>query len=94
MKRLQVGRAAETYVLASREKIGTASRFQVVGFDAVTAVIADPDSAAAPLADLAAAGVAVTLAPWTADCSSRAIGIGIDREQQLVHRVPPSARRS
>ena len=62
MKRLQVGRAAETYVLASREKIGTASRFQVVEFEAVTAVIADPASAAAPLADLRAAGVTVILA--------------------------------
>ncbi len=61
MKRLQVGRAAETYVLASREKVGTASRFKVVDFEAVTAVIADPD-AAASVADLRAAGVTVILA--------------------------------
>ncbi|HWJ82175.1 MAG TPA: DeoR/GlpR family DNA-binding transcription regulator [Nocardioides sp.] len=41
MKRALVGRAAETYVLGSAEKIGAASPYQVVPFGAVTGVITD-----------------------------------------------------
>jgi hypothetical protein len=41
MKRALAARAAETYVLASAEKIGTASRYAVLPLDAVTAVITD-----------------------------------------------------
>jgi DeoR/GlpR family transcriptional regulator of sugar metabolism len=41
MKRALASRAAETYVLASAEKLGTASRFGVLPFDAVTGIIAD-----------------------------------------------------
>lgn len=43
MKRVLTGRAAETYVLGSSEKIGAASPFEVVGFDAVAGVVTDAD---------------------------------------------------
>ncbi|WP_214407701.1 DeoR/GlpR family DNA-binding transcription regulator [Pseudonocardia lacus] len=59
MKRALSRRAADTYVLASAEKIGAASRFAVLGLDEVTAVVTDaaPDSPA--VRDLVAAGVRV-----------------------------------
>jgi DeoR/GlpR family transcriptional regulator of sugar metabolism len=41
MKRTLAGRAAETYVLASHEKIGTASPFLVLPADRVTAIVTD-----------------------------------------------------
>ncbi|KTR91330.1 DeoR faimly transcriptional regulator [Microbacterium testaceum] len=56
MKRVLAERAAETYVLASEEKLGAASRFGILPLDAVAGVVADlePDT---PLSvDLEAAG--------------------------------------
>lgn len=46
MKRVLASRAADTYVLGSSEKIGAASPYDVIGFDATAGVItdADPDS--------------------------------------------------
>ena len=41
MKRALAGRAADTYVLASAEKIGAASRYRVLPFGEITAVITD-----------------------------------------------------
>lgn len=41
MKRVLAGRAADAYVLASAEKIGTASRYPVLPFDEVTAIVTD-----------------------------------------------------
>ncbi|HYY19011.1 MAG TPA: DeoR/GlpR family DNA-binding transcription regulator, partial [Streptosporangiaceae bacterium] len=41
MKRTLAGRAAETYVLASTEKLGAASRFQVLPLGTVAGVITD-----------------------------------------------------
>lgn len=41
-KRAIASRCAETIVLASEEKIGAASRYPVLPFDAVTAIITDP----------------------------------------------------
>ncbi|WP_424937183.1 MULTISPECIES: DeoR/GlpR family DNA-binding transcription regulator [Bacteria] len=41
MKRALAARAAETYVLASDEKIGAASRFSVLPLDAVAGVVVD-----------------------------------------------------
>jgi len=41
MKRTLASRAADTYVLGSDEKIGTASRYGVLALDEVTAIIAD-----------------------------------------------------
>ncbi|GAA2722632.1 DeoR/GlpR family DNA-binding transcription regulator [Cellulomonas aerilata] len=48
MKRTLAGRAAETYVLGSREKLGTASPYRVLPLAEVTAVITDaaPDEPA------------------------------------------------
>ncbi len=43
MKRALAGRAAETYVLGSAEKIGTASPFGVLDFSEVSGVITDAD---------------------------------------------------
>jgi DeoR/GlpR family transcriptional regulator of sugar metabolism len=41
MKRTLAGRAVETYVLASAEKLGAASRYQVLPLSAVSGVITD-----------------------------------------------------
>ncbi len=48
MKRTLAGQAADTYVLASAEKIGAVSPYLVLNLDAVTAIITDahPDTAA------------------------------------------------
>lgn len=57
MKRTLASRAADTYVLASEEKIGAASRFGVLPLDAVAAVITDAASSDPTIRELAAAGV-------------------------------------
>jgi DeoR/GlpR family transcriptional regulator of sugar metabolism len=44
MERILVGRAADTYVLASSEKLGTVAAFSVVGLPEVAGVITDADS--------------------------------------------------
>jgi DeoR/GlpR family transcriptional regulator of sugar metabolism len=59
MKRALSRRAADTYVMASAEKIGAASRFAVLGLDEVAAVITDADPRAPAVRDLEAAGVRV-----------------------------------
>ncbi|MDR2322128.1 MAG: DeoR/GlpR family DNA-binding transcription regulator [Microbacterium sp.] len=57
MKRVLASRAAETYVLASEEKIGTASRFGVLALDEVAGVVTDADPADPTLRELVASGV-------------------------------------
>ena len=57
MKRALARRAADTYVLASAEKIGAASRFAVLTLRDVTALVTDADPAAPAVRDLTAAGV-------------------------------------
>jgi DeoR/GlpR family transcriptional regulator of sugar metabolism len=57
MKRVLSSRAAETYVIASSEKLGTASRFEVLPLDAVAGIITDGDPDGAVLQSLAARGV-------------------------------------
>lgn len=57
MKRALAARAADTYVLGSDEKIGTASRYEVLALDAVTAIIADVAEADPTARALAARGV-------------------------------------
>ena len=59
IKRTWVGRSAETYVLGSGEKIGTASAFQVVPLSAVTAVLTDASAPQREVAALREAGVDV-----------------------------------
>jgi len=41
MKRTLAGRAADTYVLASAEKIGAVSAYKVLDIDAVTGIVTD-----------------------------------------------------
>lgn len=44
MERILVGRAADTFVLASSEKLGTVAAFSVIGLSGVAGVITDADS--------------------------------------------------
>lgn len=58
-KRALSARCAETYVLASAEKLGAASPFSVVEFSDIAGVITDSDAPQATLAQLRALGVEV-----------------------------------
>ncbi|GHJ92288.1 DeoR family transcriptional regulator [Streptomyces sp. NE5-10] len=62
MKRALAARAAETYVLASSEKIGAASRFRVLPWEGVTGLLTDADPHHPVLRSLAARGVEVLAA--------------------------------
>ncbi|MDF2046478.1 DeoR/GlpR family DNA-binding transcription regulator [Microbacterium sp. Kw_RZR3] len=62
MKRVLAERAAETFVLASEEKLGAASRFGILPLDGVTGIVADLDPATPLAADLEAAGAHVRYA--------------------------------
>ncbi|MFW6772829.1 DeoR/GlpR family DNA-binding transcription regulator [Nocardioides sp. CPCC 205120] len=59
MKRLLAERAAETYVLASVEKIGAASPYTVLPLDRVAGIVTDAPADTAAVADLVALGVPV-----------------------------------
>jgi DeoR/GlpR family transcriptional regulator of sugar metabolism len=59
MKRALARRAADTYVLASAEKIGAASRFAVLPLGEVTGLVTDADPDAPAMRELLAAGVQV-----------------------------------
>ncbi|WP_322920685.1 DeoR/GlpR family DNA-binding transcription regulator [Nocardioides renjunii] len=59
MKRLLADRAAETYVLASVEKMGAASPFGVLALDRVAGVITDAPADSRTVRELAALGVPV-----------------------------------
>ncbi|MEU4420582.1 DeoR/GlpR family DNA-binding transcription regulator [Actinoplanes sp. NPDC024001] len=59
MKRTLAGRAADTYVLASSEKIGAASPFTVLTPDAVSGVITDAPGDHPVLRSLHSAGVSI-----------------------------------
>ena len=59
MKRTLAGRAAETYVLASHEKIGAASPYTVVPLRAVGGIITDAPADSAVLAQLRQRGVVI-----------------------------------
>jgi DeoR/GlpR family transcriptional regulator of sugar metabolism len=65
MKRALSRRAAETYVLASSEKIGTVSPHRVVEWVDVTAVLTDEHADERAVAALRAAGVDVRVAAGT-----------------------------
>lgn len=62
MKRALSARAAETYVLASAEKIGTASRFRVLPWEKVGGLITDADAHDPVLGHLTALGVEILTA--------------------------------
>ncbi|GAA3013415.1 DeoR/GlpR family DNA-binding transcription regulator [Streptomyces fulvorobeus] len=59
MKRALAARAAGTYILASSEKIGTASRFRVLPWDKVSGLITDADPHDAVIEQIKALGVEV-----------------------------------
>ena len=59
MKRALARRAADTYVLASAEKIGAASRFAVLPLDAVAGVVTDAPADDDTVRRLTAAGVPI-----------------------------------
>ncbi len=59
MKRALAARAADTYVLASSEKIGTASRFRVLPWEETSGLITDKDPHDPVLEQLAENGVEV-----------------------------------
>ena len=59
MKRTLAGRAADTWVLASSEKIGAASPFTVLALEAVSGIITDAPADSAVLEHLRGAGVSV-----------------------------------
>jgi DeoR/GlpR family transcriptional regulator of sugar metabolism len=59
MKRALADRAADTYVLASLEKIGAASRYPVLPLEAVTAVVTDASADNPTIEQLSRAGTAI-----------------------------------
>ncbi|WP_431033406.1 DeoR/GlpR family DNA-binding transcription regulator [Streptomyces sp. P6-2-1] len=59
MKRALASRAAETYILASSEKIGTASRFRVLPWQKITGLITDAEADDPVLAQLVGLGVEI-----------------------------------
>jgi len=59
MKRTLARRAAETYVLASAEKIGTASPYQVIPLSQASAIITDAPPESATIQELRARQVEV-----------------------------------
>ncbi|WP_062316157.1 DeoR/GlpR family DNA-binding transcription regulator [Demequina maris] len=67
MKRTLASRCADTYVMASEEKIGAASRFAVLGLDQVTGVITDADPDSRAMRELRQAGVELVPAGPRAD---------------------------
>ena len=62
MKRAFLNRAAETYVLASSEKLGTTARFRVAALADVTAAICDRDTDPKQRRALTKAGLAIVAA--------------------------------
>ncbi|MEV0847872.1 DeoR/GlpR family DNA-binding transcription regulator [Streptomyces sp. NPDC049954] len=62
MKRALAARAADTYVLASSEKIGTASRFRVLPWEKISGLITDADPHDTAVERLRALGVEIVAA--------------------------------
>ncbi|MEU2653705.1 DeoR/GlpR family DNA-binding transcription regulator [Streptomyces sp. NPDC007325] len=62
MKRALAARAADTYVLASSEKIGAASRFRVLPWEGISGVITDKGPHDPVIEELTARGVDVLVA--------------------------------
>ncbi|QPP10251.1 DeoR/GlpR transcriptional regulator [Streptomyces bathyalis] len=62
MKRALAARAADTYILASSEKIGTASRFRVLPWQKISGLITDADPRHDVVEQLTARGVEILAA--------------------------------
>ncbi|MFD7320869.1 DeoR/GlpR family DNA-binding transcription regulator [Streptomyces sp. NPDC059875] len=60
MKRALAARAADTYILASAEKIGAASRFRVLPWEEISGLITDAEPHHTVLEQLTARGVEIT----------------------------------
>jgi hypothetical protein len=73
LKRTLASRAADTYVIASVEKIGAASRYQVIPFAAVAGIITDapPNDTTRALADQAIPVLCARSCGRTQDCAPR-----------------------
>jgi DeoR/GlpR family transcriptional regulator of sugar metabolism len=65
MKRALASRAADTYILASSEKIGTASRYRVLAWDKISGLITDADPGTPAVEQLTALGVELLVAGAT-----------------------------
>ncbi|MER6677463.1 DeoR/GlpR family DNA-binding transcription regulator [Streptomyces sp. NPDC000983] len=65
MKRALASRAADTYILASSEKIGTASRYRVLTWDKISGLITDADPGTPAVEQLTALGVELLVAGAT-----------------------------
>jgi DeoR/GlpR family transcriptional regulator of sugar metabolism len=76
IKRALSGRAAETWVLGSAEKVGAASAYHVVGLREVAGIITDPDAPAATVAALRANGTRVITATTASSQPAAARGVG------------------
>ena len=63
MKRTLAGRAADTWVLASREKIGAASPFTVLPLSAVSGIVTDAPDGSPVVEALERGGTQVLRAP-------------------------------
>lgn len=63
MERILVGRAADTYVLATSEKLGTVAPYRVIGLSEVAAIITDARSDHPTVRQLRRRGVEVIHAP-------------------------------
>ncbi|MFT3861941.1 hypothetical protein [Micropruina sp.] len=59
MKRALAARAAETYILASSEKIGTASPYRVLPWSQISGVITDADPTNDVIGEVASHGVEI-----------------------------------
>jgi DeoR/GlpR family transcriptional regulator of sugar metabolism len=57
MKRLLASRAAETYALASREKLGAASPFKLLALEQIAGLIFDSPAANPVISELASSGI-------------------------------------
>ena len=95
MKRTLARRAAETYILASSEKIGTVSPHRVLDWADITAVLTDHAADARTVAALRAIGIDVHVAPASRrgpKLRAGAVGSTPDHASNLTWR--PSTRSS
>ncbi|GAA1999494.1 DeoR/GlpR family DNA-binding transcription regulator [Catenulispora subtropica] len=67
MKRALAARAADTYVLASVEKIGTASRYAVLPLEEIAGLVTDADPGEPTIAELLSQGAEVLFADISPD---------------------------
>ena len=90
MKRTLARRAADTYILASSEKIGAVSPHRVLDWADVTAVLTDHDADPRTVHALRAAGIDVRVAPaGTAPVTIRAAALGSSLSDATIAQAQP-----